>query len=80
MGFVNYEKLNEDIIFTEELWNKRDLNADEKMFLINQLVGRINKGKENQKFSDLMQNNMSGGLMKSMLKRLVKHDEGDKDE
>lgn len=79
MGIVNRE-IQEDIIKTIEIiFNKYELMPDERIFLIQSLIDRINKTKEQQKIADLMEHQLGSGLLKSIQKRFFKQEEEDKE-
>lgn len=75
-GFIDYEKLEDGIKSIENIFSAYGWNADEKEFAIKQVLIRMNKQKEKQRMSDLVSQNMSGGLLKNMTKKLM---EGDKE-
>jgi len=59
----------------EQIFKEFDLMPDEKMFVINEIVSRINKVREKQKMSDLISGDISGELVKSIQKKVFKEDE-----
>ena len=79
MSLVDRDKEEKIIVEIEQTFQKFDLMPDEKMFVLNEVIGRINKGREKQKMSDMMSSSLSGGLLKSIQKKFMKSEE-DKDE
>ncbi len=78
MGIVDRDKEEKILVEIEQIFQKNDLMADEKIFVINEVANRIKQGQEKQKMSDLMTNSLSGGLLKSITKKLFKSDEDEK--
>jgi len=78
MSLVDRDKEEKIIVEIEQTFQKFDLMPDEKMFVLNEIIGRINKIREKQRMSDLMSSGISGGLIKSVTKKFFK--EEDKDE
>jgi len=75
MSLVDRDKEEKIIVEIEQVFKKFELMPDEKMFVINEIVSRINKSREKQKMSDLMNGGISGGLMKSIQKKFFEKEE-----
>lgn len=77
MSLVDRKKQEQIIKEMEKIFKAFELMPDEKMFILNSEVQRIKRGSEKQKMSDLMNNSMNGGIVKSILRKI---NGGDKDE
>ena len=77
MSLVDRDQEEKIIIGIEQIFQKFELMPDEKMFVLNEVIGRINKSREKQKMSDLMSGGISGGLIKNIQKKFFK--EGEKE-
>ncbi len=75
MSLVNRKEQEQIIIEIENTFKKFELMPDEKMFIMNEVIGRIRQGQEKQKFSDLVGGGIGGGLIKSIQKKFMKEDE-----
>ena len=52
MGIVDRDKEEKILIEIEQIFQKNELMADEKIFVINEVANRIKQGQEKQKMSD----------------------------
>jgi len=75
MSLVDRDKEEKIIVEIEQTFQKFDLMPDEKMFVLTEIIGRINKSREKQKMSDLMSGSISGGLLKNIQKRFFEKEE-----
>ena len=71
MGIVDRDKQEKIMVEIDQIFNKHELMPDEKMFIINAVIGRIRQVQEKQKMSDLMTQNVSGGLLKNIMKKAM---------
>lgn len=78
MTLVDRDQEEKIIVGIEQIFKKFELMPDEKMFVLNEVIGRINNSREKQKMADLMSGGISGGLMKSIQKRFFKQEEEEK--
>jgi len=74
MSLVDRDQEEKIIVEIEQTFQKYELMPDEKMFVLNEVIGRINKLREKQKMSDLM-SGVSGGLLKNIQKKFFKEEE-----
>ncbi len=79
MSLVNREEEENIIVGIEQIFQKYGLMPDEKMFVLNEVIGRIRSVGEKQKMSDLMSRGISGGLFKNIQKKFFKQEEEDKE-
>lgn len=75
MALVNRERQEEIMKSREKIFKAYALMPDEKIFILNAELSRIRSGQEKQKMSDLMSGGMSGGLIRSVMKKFHKEDD-----
>ena len=77
MGFIQYERVNNVVLSVEKVFEVNNMDIHEQEFLISMVLSRIRKKVEGQRMSDMLSNNVSGGLIKSLMKKVTRGDDED---